>query len=343
MRKPRQKSTEIRDFIIENVNDHPKDVARLALENFGISRPAVLGHINKLVDEGLLTAHGRTRDRRYELNPLVEETFRFKISPESEEDAIWRLIVQPNMRGLSDNVLRICEYGMNEMLNNAIEHSEGTEGEVQVKRTAARIELGVLDNGIGIFDKIRRDLNLTELRQAILELAKGKLTTDPDHHTGEGIFFTSRMFDDFVILSGELFFSHQAPGEDWLSEHEQPMGGTSVLMSIHPNSDRKIGEVFDAYTSNDFEFSFTKTHVPVSLGRYGDENLISRSQARRILSRFDRFEEIVLDFTDIDAIGRAFADEIFRVFARNYPQIKIMAINTSQQIDKMINRVRDQG
>ena len=343
MRKPRQKSTEIRDFIIESVNDHPQDVTRLASNRFGISRPAVLRHINKLIDEGLLTAHGRTRDRRYELNALVEETFKFVISPETEEDSIWRHIVRPSMRGLSDNVLRICEYGMNEMLNNAIEHSEGTGGEVQVKRTAVRIELGVLDNGIGIFNKIRRDLNLTELRQAILELAKGKLTTDPEHHTGEGIFFTSRMFDDFVILSGELFFSHQAPGDDWLLEHEQPIGGTAVLMSIHPNSDRKIGKVFDAFTSNDFEFNFTKTHVPVSLGRYGDENLISRSQARRILSQFDRFEEILLDFTDIDAIGRAFADEIFRVFARNNPQIKIIAINTNQQIEKMINRVKDDG
>ena len=34
----------------------------------------------------------------------------------------------------------------------------------------------------------------------VWELPKsGKLTTDPDNHTGEGIFFTSRVFDEFEI------------------------------------------------------------------------------------------------------------------------------------------------
>jgi len=36
-------------------------------------------------------------------------------------------------------------------------------------------------------------------------LAKGKLTTDPKRHSGEGIFFSSRMFDEFDILSGGVF------------------------------------------------------------------------------------------------------------------------------------------
>ena len=55
---------------------------------------------------------------------------------------------------------------------------------------------------MGIFKKIQKALDLLDERHAILELAKGKLTTDPKHHTGEGIFFTSRMFDEFTILSG---------------------------------------------------------------------------------------------------------------------------------------------
>ena len=65
------------------------------------------------------------------------------------------------------------------------------------------------DNGVGIFKKIQTELRLLDERHAILELAKGKLTTDPKRHTGEGIFFSSRMFDQFDILSGGIFFTHK--------------------------------------------------------------------------------------------------------------------------------------
>jgi anti-sigma regulatory factor (Ser/Thr protein kinase) len=66
----------------------------------------------------------------------------------------------------------------------------------------------IWDHGIGIFNKIKNMLGLLDERHAVLELTKGKLTTDPRGHTGEGIFFTSRMFDTFYILSGEVFLSH---------------------------------------------------------------------------------------------------------------------------------------
>jgi hypothetical protein len=49
--------------------------------------------------------------------------------------------------------------------------------------------------------------------------------------------------------------------------------------------------------------------------QYEGESLMSRSQARRLMNRFDRFSEVVLDFTGVNFIGQGFADEIFRVFA----------------------------
>ena len=44
---------------------------------------------------------------------------------------------------------------------------------------------------------------------AIAEFNKGKRTTMPDRHSGEGIFFTSRVMDLFEIESHHLRFSHQ--------------------------------------------------------------------------------------------------------------------------------------
>jgi len=341
MRKPREKSLKIRKFILENIQLHPRDITAFTAHEFDISRNAVLRHVNKLIDQGALAVTGTTRDRVYELKAISREVFSFKISSETEEDQIWRHIIRPQLRDIPENILRICEYGLSEMINNAIEHSEGTESTIIILQYVPRIEFTVADNGVGIFNKIQRDIGLSDPRHAILELAKGKLTTDPSHHSGEGIFFTSRMFDDFVILSEGLFFSHNEPGDDWLIEHNSNVKGTTVSMGIAMDSKRDIQQVFDTYASEELDYGFMKTHVPLSLATYGDENLISRSQARRLLARFNQFQEVLLDYQGIESIGQAFADEIYRIYARNNPEVKIVSINTNEQIRKMIKRVQE--
>jgi len=39
-----------------------------------------------------------------------------------------------------------------------------------------------------------------------LKLAKGKFTTDPSSHSGEGVFFSSKVADRFFIFSDEVAF-----------------------------------------------------------------------------------------------------------------------------------------
>ena len=107
----------------------------------------------------------------------------------------------------------IWHFCTTEMLNNAIEHSGGKIISIKVAKTAANTQISLTDDGVGIFRKIQSELNLADERHAILELAKGKLTTDPKGHTGQGIFFTSRLLDSFDILSGGVFFTH-AFGKD---------------------------------------------------------------------------------------------------------------------------------
>ena len=343
MRKPRDKSIQIREFILNKIEDHPRDITSFTAEEFGISRSAVLRHLNSLIDDRQIAAHGSTRDRHYELTPTARDIFTTEISPSVEEDQIWLHIIRPSLVGLADNVLHICEYGLSEMINNVIDHSEGSHMKIAVAQYATKLSFLVADDGIGIFKKIQRDFKLSDPRHAILELAKGKLTTDPDRHSGEGIFFTSRMFDRFIIISKGLYFSHQEPDDDWLLEHDLDVQGTSVIMSIDPKSERSIQQVFNTYASDEEDFGFTKTHVPLSLVTYGDENLISRSQARRLLARFRNFTEVLLDFTGVKTIGQAFADEIFRIYRRNNPEVEIIAINTNEQIEKMIRRVQKNG
>ena len=337
----RQKSEKIRNFILDHVEENPEHISAHTAKHFGISRQAVSKHINFLIDNGLIEMEGKTKDRRYSLKKISEHQ-KILIVKGLEEDKVWREYVRPHLNGIPDNVIALCQYGFTEMVNNVIDHS-GSEGvQVSMGRTARNVEMWVKDTGVGIFNKIYKELNLDDPRHAILELAKGKLTTDPEHHTGEGVFFASRMFDQFSILSGNYYFSYRGQkdeigGRDWLLEIKgENVKGTAIVMKIHNNSSRTTKEVFDYYASREDEIGFSKTHVPVFLAQYGDENLVSRSQAKRLLARFEKFEEIVLDFEKVETIGQAFADEIFRVFQSKHPTIEITPININEQVSKAI-------
>lgn len=333
-----KKGDQIRSFVLRNVADHPTDISAVTAQKFGITRQAVSKHISKLINEGLLQAEGKTRARHYALKELVDESFEVEIKPDLAEDMVWTEYLKPQLTDLKKNVLDICYHGFTEMLNNVIDHSEGHHSTLGLKRNAIWVKIAVTDDGVGIFNKIQKDLGLSDKRHAILELTKGKFTTDPERHTGEGIFFTSRMFDRFRIISDDLSLLHDENQGDWLFEdYEDPISGTLVLMRIDLESERNITSVFDQFVSGE-DYSFSKTHVPIRLAQYGEENLVSRSQAKRVIARFERFDEILLDFAGVETIGQAFADEIFRVFQRQHPDIELVHVNTNPMVKRMILR-----
>lgn len=336
------KSDQIRQFIIDHVEEHPAGIARVTAEHFSITRQAVNRHLKILIEDQILLATGKTQNRSYALK-VRENHWLLSLAENSSEDLIWHELIEPSMGEYPDNVQRICHYGFTEIYNNAVDHSGGTEILVSIEQSVRRVKLTIVDDGIGIFEKIKSQFKLIDHRAAILELSKGKLTTDPGRHTGQGIFFTSRMFDDFSISANHLYFSHGHDRDDWLIEVEtQNDHGTIVQMTLSPTTTTTSLEVFDRYSHRDEndEFPFSKTHVPLSLARYDREQLVSRSQAKRVLARFERFEEIALDFAGINMIGQAFADEIFRVFRNNHPDIKLVAINANDDVMRMIRRAQ---
>jgi anti-sigma regulatory factor (Ser/Thr protein kinase) len=331
----------IKQFILENVTKHQQDIVHLAVNKFGISKQTVSRHLCKLKDDGLVLAEGNTRNRKYKLKPLSEETFRIPIVSDLEENRIWREYVQPLLTGVEENIYTICHHGFTEMFNNVIDHSESSRALINIEQTAVDIRMMISDDGIGIFNKIKTQLGLEDERHAILELSKGKLTTDPEKHTGEGVFFTSRMFDNFALLSWHLYFGHTEPGDGWLLEdHEKETQGTCVSMTINLQSKRTTQAVYDRFSKEGSVYSFSSTHVPVKLAQYDNDKLVSRSQAKRLLARFDHFKEVFLDFKGVETIGQAFADEIFRVFRNENPDIDIISIWTNEEVKKMIGRVQ---
>jgi anti-sigma regulatory factor (Ser/Thr protein kinase) len=333
-----QKSHAVRVWLLEAVKQDAGRIVSNAVEQFGLSRQTIHKHLTWLVDNDYLLAEGATRNRTYRLGEhrVFQKTYPLaSIDEYSVHQRDFSFIFQ----GLPDNIAEICDYGFTEMVNNAIDHSEGTTVLIAAERTADVVNILVHDDGEGIFLRIARLLGLHDPRESLLELSKGKLTTDPENHTGEGIFFTSRVFDGFTISSGDLDYSHREESPvDFLLHADDAFKGTLVNMEIAANSHNDIGAIFDEYSSGPDEYRFERTVVPVRLALYEGERLVSRSQAKRILNRVERFRYVILDFEEVDTIGQSFADEVFRVFANRHPEIRIIATNETEQISRMINR-----
>lgn len=341
-RRVRARGEEVRNFILAQVEKNPNGIASLVAEQFNITRQAANKHLKNLVAEHALLSEGNTRHRKYKLATLFEWQKLFTLNPELEEDQAWSRDISLSLGNLPRNVMDIWHFCVTEMFNNAVDHSGGRTIFVRVAKTAANTQILLMDDGVGIFRKIQAALGLLDERHAIIELAKGKLTTDPKGHTGQGIFFTSRLLDSFDILSGGVFFTHAfGADEDWILERPESTDGTTVFMKLNNHSARTDKQIFDQYSSGD-EYGFTKTVVPVRLAQYGDDKLISRSQAKRLLARVDRFRSVLFDFRGVETIGQAFADEIFRVFAQAHTDIEIMPINATNQVQQMINAARTQ-
>lgn len=341
MVKIRKTTENIRHFILSAVQQHPSDIVKVTSDRFGISRQSVNKHLRALLAQNDIIAEGNTSARIYKLGRGRVANMVFKISPDLEEHVIWYKKLKPLLKELPDNVLELWGYSFQEILNNAIEHSEGTKIEIIVKQEDAHTEITIFDDGVGIFSKLRDQYNLDDEKHAALELSKGKLTTDPDKHTGQGIFFSSRMVDSFIIQSGIATFIH-LPNHtfDFVFETgKKENKGTLVVMKLENITSKKINAIFDMFEEpGDEDHGFVKTLIPVKLAQFDKEMMVSRSQARRVLARVNRFKHVGLDFRGVEKIGQPFADEIFRVFRLEHPEINIYSINENEYVKNAIKK-----
>jgi hypothetical protein len=102
-------------------------------------------------------------------------------------------------------------------------------------------------------------------------------------------------------------------------------------MSLSNFANRTAREVFDAFSNDDG--GFTTTRIP--LKSIFDSAPVSRSQAKRICNRLESFEEVILDFEDINWMGQGFAHQIFVVYKNLHPSVSIKPINMSPDVENM--------
>lgn len=334
--------------ILQLAHFKQKLLTRDIVDSFGISRQHAVILVNDLVSKGKLIKVGSTNKSYYLLPESIDEdgAFPAQISKRLKNEHLQEHEVYediqnqyPPVKRLSENVRSILNYAFSEILNNAIEHSRSKYVEVAVSVQNRKLNFIINDFGIGVFRNIMKEKELKTEVEAMQDLLKGKTTTMPKSHSGQGIFFTSKASDVFILESYGYMLTINNKTHD-VSYKVLPAlkRGTRVKFSINVNSPRHLSAIFRKFSVGT-EFAFNKTEIKVTLYASGDGVHVSRSQARRILDGLDKFESIILDFDKVATIGQAFADEVFRVFKEKYPNIEIQPVNMNEAVRFMVERV----
>ena len=336
MKYHKEKEESIRQYILSMILKHETGIAKKTASVFDISEMTVYRYLRHMLDEKIIFKEAST----YHLSE-VSKIFSLDTNEAKElsEDKVFSKFIAPEIQDLPDNIRNIWEYCFSEMMNNVIDHSVSTEVMIRFIRDYMSTKIIIEDNGIGLFRKIKEYFGFSDYEDVLAELFKGKLTTDSDNHSGEGIFFTSRIMDEFSIISDEMVFSLDNSSE--LTDNvesvskEKDNRGTLVSMKLSNHTNKTSKSIFDLYA--DIDGGFIKTRIPIK--SIYDTYPVSRSQAKRLIRRFDEFREVELDFDGVKEIGQGFAHELFSVYAKKHPETRLTSINANDDISRMIHHV----
>jgi len=328
----------IKKYILEKISQKVPSVSKTVAEAFDVNPSTVHTYINELVEEQAIR---KLKRNEYE---LVTNEFSYELkrsAGELEDDTYaFRFCLSRHITGFAENVKNIWSYAFSEMINNVMDHSQAEKVSITVMQNYMVTKVLIHDNGIGIFRKIQEYFDLETLEDAICELVKGKLTTDKANHSGEGIFFSSKLMDDFYIASsGKIFTTNKYDDSSILDLTTEAAEGTCVFMALSNFSNKNAKDIFDTFANGDGVFD--KTKIP--LKNIFDDSPVSRSQAKRVCNRLDSFKEVIVDFEGISWMGQGFAHQLFVVFAKEHPEIRLTPVNMNEDITKMYNHVRASG
>lgn len=300
--------------------------------------------VNGLVKDGTLVREGSGRWSVYALpqfaDVLGKRIKKRLVNKDLEEYEVLDGIKKekPFLNNLRENVQSIFAYAFSEMLNNAIEHSKSKYIEIEISQEKDILTFVVRDFGIGVFRNVMKKRNLKSEIEAIQDLLKGKTTTAPKAHSGEGIFFTSKIGDLFTLESFGYKLRIDNRIQDVFVEESKPdLRGTEVIFNINVKTKLHLSSVFSSYQVDPEEPAFDQTEIKIKLYTMGTI-YVSRSQARRLLAGLNKFRRIILDFKHVPTVGQAFSDEIFRVFHAKHPDIEVVPINMNEAVKFMVDR-----
>jgi len=249
------------------------------------------------------------------------------------EDQVWRELA-PRLRLKHRAARAAAQYVFTEMLNNAIDHSDGTQAGVRIWSSDTALVVEISDDGIGVFRRLLEAKGLPNLYAAVQELTKGKQTTAPDRHSGEGIFFSSKAVDLFSLAANGIVWTVDNLRADHAVGSSQTTTGTVVHFEIDPHTNLDLGSLFRHFTD---DAQFTRTRPVVKLFGLGVQ-FVSRSEAKRLLAGMEQFRDVEVDFTGVESVGQGFVDELFRVWPQAHPETTLTPTNMNEAVGFMVTR-----
>jgi len=341
-----EKRNSIKRYIMEKIFSGSKEYVREASEAFGVSKQTIYSYLKSMEQQGIIT---KKENRGYALVSFQDDFFHYDLSDKAiYEDAVYDEVFKKYTGRMNNNAIKIWQYAFTEMVNNVLDHSESDSLFVAIEQNALYTWVNIVDYGIGIFNKIMKFYDYTDIDDAILSLFKGKLTTDAENHSGEGIFFTSRVMDEYFAVSSQKIFSHTEVSDSTnnvaeLIAEDSRIGdlvencGTIIVMGLVNEPNKTLREVFDMFSHDD---SFDTTRIPmqqVSVSGYP----VSRSQAKRVYFGLEKFKKVIFDYTGVDDLGQGFAHELYVVYKKKHPNIEFENANASENVLRMINHVQN--
>lgn len=335
----------MKDKILAYIKKHQPVTSQDLVHHVHISRQAIHKHLKPLIRSGIVEKRGVTKGVTYQVvgdKKSVSNSGYHKIYNVrglKEDFVLDEIETSLALKSaLSPNAYEVFSFAFTEMMNNVIDHSQSFETDIIVSLKPYDIEFTVRDYGLGLFHTIYENHHLEDEFEAMQQVIKGKLTTDPQRHTGEGLFFSSRASDLFRINSHRILLEYTPAKDEWSVKQKRFLKGTEVTFELSRKTKKVLSDIFNTFAPPEFDYQFGKSTVQVNL--FG-KNLVSRSQAKRMLAGLDKFQEIVLDFRGVQSLGQGFADEIFRVFQKINPQITLIPIHTNPAIAQMMKHVVD--
>ena len=332
--------SQVTPWITEATLRHPDSLRHALSDQLGVGSSVARALLRDLVAAQWLTAVVAPRRVRFTPGLLRQVVRRYPIAG-LHEDRPWSQDFLPCL-ALPDTVARMAQHAFTELLNNAIEHSGGSSVTVSMRQTPLQLQLLVSDDGRGIFDAIGETYQIDHPAEAMLELAKGKLSTCPDRHSGRGLFFTARLADVIDLHANDVAFQQR----DWQRQQWQPRRpacrrGSSVYVAICMDTTRTLDDVLRRYSLDGEGYGFDRTVVPLRLISSPQVALASRAQARRVASRLQCFRRVELDFDGLADIGHGFADELLRVFQHQHPEVDLVPVNMAPAVARLVDSVRE--
>lgn len=318
---------------------HPNRLPQALAAQAGIGLPRARKLVSQLCDAGWLLREGPVNRPQYRPGPLRQVVQRYALDG-LEEDRPWRLDFAPCF-DLPPAVAEMTQHAFTELLNNAIDHSQGHQVTVSLRQTPTQVQLLVSDNGRGLFETIRQDFAIDDPALAVLELSKGRLTSQPARHTGRGLFYLARLADVMDLHANAVAYQHREwQPQQWVRGRAVREVGSAIYLAIRLDTERRLDEVLRSASLDGEGYDLERAQIPLRLLTSELVALESRAQARRVTARLGQFRQAELDFSGVDRIGHGFADELFRVFARESQGVELVVRHANEAVTRMIAMAR---